>query len=273
VESMPSTEVGIESVSAADRIYKAGGNVQVNTQLKNNSGVDSGAFQINFYASTDSTITASDTLLGARQVSNVAAGASLTVEETVSLPGNLSGGDYFIGAILDIDDSNPTNDANVDATAIFVFVQFTMNVGLNDAWYNPATSGQGFFITIFPDLGVVTLAWFTYDTELPPLNATANLGDPGHRWMTAVGVIDNDQSVMDIELTSGGLFDAASVITRTDPPGSDGTLTLKFDDCRTGSVVYDITTINAQGTVPIQRVAADNVALCETLLRSSIQGQ
>lgn len=273
VQVAPASDVGIESLDAADGSHKAGEDVQVTTQLKNDSAVDSGTFQVNFYVSADTTITTSDTLVGTRQISNIAAGASMTIDENVSLPGTLAAGEYFIGAILDTGDSNPANDTNVDATAIFVFVQFAMNVGLNDAWYNPVTSGQGFFITIFPDLGVVSLAWFTYDTELPPMDATANLGDPGHRWMTAVGLIDGDQSVMDIEFTSGGLFDAASVITRTDPPGSDGTLTLKFADCRTGSVEYDITTINAQDTVPIQRVAADNVALCEALLKASQAGQ
>ena len=48
-----------------------------------------------------------------------------------------------------------------------------INAGLNDAWYNPETSGQGFFITVFSDMGAVSLAWFTYDTELPPDDAVA----------------------------------------------------------------------------------------------------
>jgi len=142
---------------------------------------------------------------------------------------------------------------------------FVMNPGLNDGWYNPATSGQGFFITVFPDLGVVSLAWFTYDTELPADESAANLGSPGHRWMTALGAINGNTSVMNIEFASGGLFDEASEITRTDPPGSDGTITLTFADCSSGTIEYDIPSINRQGIVPIQRVATDNVALCETL--------
>ena len=157
----------------------------------------------------------------------------------------------------------------MDETPIFVFTQFIMNAGLNDAWYDPTTDGQGFFITVFPDLNFVVLAWFTYDTELPPLDATANLGDAGHRWLTAGGVINNDEAVLDIEFTSGGIFDTPSEIVRTDPPGADGTLTLKFDNCSTGTIDYDITTINAQGTVPIQRVANDNIALCDALLSES----
>jgi len=140
-----------------------------------------------------------------------------------------------------------------------------LNAGFNDAWYNPATDGQGFFITVFPDFNYVSLAWFTYDTELPALDATANLGDPGHRWLTALGPIEGDHALMNIELTSGGIFDTSTEITRTDPPGSDGTLLLTFVDCSSGTIEYDIPSINKQGIVPIQRVAYDNIVMCNTL--------
>jgi len=140
-----------------------------------------------------------------------------------------------------------------------------INPGLNDAWYNPETSGQGFFITVFPDLGAASLAWFTYDTELPPAGATAHLGDPGHRWLTAVGPIVGNQVFMDIELTSGGLFDTPTEISRTDPPGSDGTIILTFTSCNSGAVEYDIPSIDRQGVVPVRRVANDNISLCEAL--------
>jgi hypothetical protein len=140
-----------------------------------------------------------------------------------------------------------------------------INPGLNDAWYYPETDGQGFFITVFPDLGLVSLAWFTYDTELPPEDATANLGDPGHRWLTALGSIDGNQTVMNITLTSGGIFDTPTEVERTDPPGSDGTITLIFDSCNSGTIEYDITSIAQQGIVPIQRVANDNIVICEAL--------
>lgn len=269
IAASATTDVSVESVDAADGSFEAGEDIQVMTQLNNNSTGNSGVFDVNFYVSDDNIITTTDTLIGTKQVSNIVAGSTLALDENVNLPANLAAGDYFIGAILDIGDSNPANDTNVDQTTIYVFTQFIMNAGLNDAWFNPLTDGQGFFITVFPDLNFVTLAWFTYDTELPPLDATANLGDPGHRWMTAGGVIDMDQSVMNIELTSGGIFDSASVILRTDPVGSDGTLTVKFDNCNSGSIDYDITSIDAQGTVPIQRVAGDNIALCDALLKES----
>ena len=179
----------------------------------------------------------------------------------VSLSSN--GNRLAIGAAQN--DGNGLDSGHVRIYDLSMFNEFRINAGLNDAWYYKPTDGQGFFITVFPDLGSVSLAWFTYDTELPPEDAFANLGDPGHRWLTAIGQIDGDHSVMNITFTSGGLFDTATEIQRTDPPGSDGTLTLTFDSCNSGTVEYDITSINRKGIVPIKRVADDNIVLCEAL--------
>jgi len=144
-----------------------------------------------------------------------------------------------------------------------------LNAGLNDAWFNPETDGQGFFINVFPDQGLVSLAWFTYDTELPAAGAHANFGDAGHRWITALGPIAGNQSIMDITTTSGGIFDDPKPVARTDPPGSDGTIKLTLDNCASGTVSYDIPSIGRQGTVLIQRVVSDNQAYCETLVAAS----
>jgi len=267
VAAATSTDVSIESVNALDGAYEAGEDFRVKATLKNNGNEASGLFNVDFYASTDGDINTDDTLLGSREITNISAGASENIDESINLPASLAVGDYFIGAIIDLDDNDLSNNTNVDETLIFVFTEFTINAGLNDAWFNRDTSGQGFFITVFPELGFVSLAWFTYDTELPPMDATANLGDPGHRWFTALGSIDGDGSEMGIIITSGGLFD-------TPPDGDlprreDGTLTLKFNNCNEGTASYNIPSINAQSEVPIERVAIDNVALCNALLRES----
>jgi len=69
--------------------------------------------------------------------------------------------------------------------------------------------------------------------------------------------------VLEIEKTSGGIFDQS-----TAEPGQvpDGTITLEFEDCTSGKVIYDITSINRQGTIPMTRIANDNVALCEAIV-------
>ena len=269
VEATTSTDVSVESVNAIDGAYEAGEDFRVLATLKNNGAENSGMFNVKFYASTDAIITSGDTLLGTKSISNINAGAIENIDESVDLPVSMLKGDYFVGIIIDLDDSDTSNNTGVDELTVYVFIEFTMNAGLNDAWFNPVTNGQGFFITIFPDLGFASIAWFTYDTELPPLDAIANLGDPGHRWLTGVGQIIGDEAVLSIELTSGGIFDTPAEIERTDPPGSDGTFTLKFKNCSSGTLEYDITSIDSQGTVPIVRAAADNVRLCNALLRES----
>lgn len=138
-----------------------------------------------------------------------------------------------------------------------------MNPGVNDAWYNPDTSGQGFFINVFPDAGIVFLAWFTYDVERPPGNLPAVVGEPGHRWVTAQGAITGGKVTMEISNTSGGVFDNENF-----PPTREavGTIELSFDSCNSGTVEYDIPLAGVSGMVPIRRVVSDNVALCEALI-------
>ncbi|MDH4020060.1 MAG: DUF3179 domain-containing protein [Xanthomonadales bacterium] len=140
-----------------------------------------------------------------------------------------------------------------------------LNSGLNDAWYAPETDGQGFFITIYPELGSVSLAWFTYDTELPSGESQANLGDAGHRWLTAVGPFSGNTATLTIYVTRGGLFNSVVPATSTDLAG-DGTITLEFRDCTSGVVSYDITSLGKSGQIPIQRVATGNIPLCEALI-------
>lgn len=141
---------------------------------------------------------------------------------------------------------------------------FHINPGLNDAWFNLATDGQGFLITVFPDRKEVFLAWFTFDTERPPEDVTAILGEPGHRWLTAQGLYDGDTANLTIYVTKGGVFDSAEPAASVELDG-DGTLTLEFADCTEGLVSYEITSLGISGKIPIQRITPDNVALCETL--------
>jgi DNA-binding beta-propeller fold protein YncE len=138
---------------------------------------------------------------------------------------------------------------------------FTINSGLNDSWYNPATSGQGFFLTVFEDIGMMFLAWFTYDTERPAEDVESILGEPGHRWLTAFGPYDGETAVLEIELTRGGVFNMADPVPVQEP---DGTITLEFSDCNAALVSYDILSADAQGEIPIERIAADNIGLCQS---------
>lgn len=139
---------------------------------------------------------------------------------------------------------------------------FTINAGLNDAWYDPATAGQGFLLTVFEDIQMVFMAWFTFDTERPPDGTAANLGEPGHRWLTAQGPFEGNRAILDVNVSEGGVFDSPE----PQPENRvDGTIELVFENCSAGVVNYEIDSLGLQGAIPVQRIANDNVALCEVL--------
>jgi len=139
-----------------------------------------------------------------------------------------------------------------------------INAGLNDAWYNRATDGQGFLVVVYPVIKRMFVAWYTYDIERPPEDVTAQLGEPGHRWLTAQGPFDGDTATLTIFVTEGGVFDSPQPPATTDQAG-DGTMTIEFADCTEGLVTYDITSLGISGAIPIERITPDNVALCESL--------
>ncbi|NCF61238.1 MAG: hypothetical protein GWP58_00180 [Gammaproteobacteria bacterium] len=141
---------------------------------------------------------------------------------------------------------------------------FEINSGLNDAWYYPLTAGQGFLVVVYPELGQMFVAWFTYDVERPPDDVTAMLGEPGHRWLTAQGPYAGDTANLTLYLTEGGVFDSAQPPPVTDLDGY-GTMTVKFSSCAEGSVDYEIPSLSLSGSIPIERVVPDNEALCEAL--------
>ena len=93
-----------------------------------------------------------------------------------------------------------------------------------------------------------------------PSPPPAQLGDPGHRWITAFGPYAGNEAALDIEVTSGGVFDAGQPAP-THQVG--GTLTLEFEHCSAATVGYEIPSLGLSGSVPIQRLANDNLPACE----------
>ena len=116
----------------------------------------------------------------------------------------------------------------------------------------------------------MSLAWFTYDTELPDESTVASIGDAGQRWFVAHGPYEGTKATMSIESFSGGLFD-----TSPPEPMSEmiGTVVLQFEDCMTGSVSYDLPGIDKSGVIPIERVAIDNVPACEAYGQQAVTSQ
>jgi len=142
---------------------------------------------------------------------------------------------------------------------------FRITHAMAGSWYDPPTSGQGFFMDVFDNLNTLFLAWFTYDLERPDPAVTAQIGEPGHRWMTAYGPFSGTTAMLDISWSSGMVFDSPTPPVQG--PVQDGSMTVEFTDCNHGLLSYDLGSSGAQGEVPLQRLANDAVALCEALLQ------
>jgi len=143
---------------------------------------------------------------------------------------------------------------------------FNINPGVSDAWFSDLTAGQGFLIVVFPEQGIIFLAWFTYDTERPPEDVLALLGEAGHRWLTAQGPYAGDTAELTVYLTEGGVFDSAEPPAVTDVDHPLGTITIVWHDCEHATLTYDIDPPGVSGEIELRRIVPDNVALCEALL-------
>lgn len=260
----PAAELVLQSVNAPDGAHEQGAVIAIQSTTANTGNLASDPYTINFYASDNNIISNSDTLIGSDNRPSLAAGANNTNPVNATIPAGLAPGQYFIGAILDIVDTNANNNVNLDATPVQIVASpgagFVINNGLNDAWFNALTNGQGFFITVFPELGVIFLAWFTYDTERPDEAIMAFLGEAGHRWLTAIGDYEGNIASLNIEFTQGGVFNSAEPMTMQDP--NYGTIEIEFIDCNNAIVRYNIPSLGLMGEIPITRIADDNVPRC-----------
>ena len=89
------------------------------------------------------------------------------------------------------------------------------------------------------------------------------IAEPGHRWMTALGPFNGNTAELDIYWASGMIFDSENPKVAQE---QDGTMTVTFTGCQSGTVDYDLGTNNVVGSVPVQPVAPDLVELCESLV-------
>ena len=129
-----------------------------------------------------------------------------------------------------------------------------INAGMDGAWFDPNTSGQGFFIDAHPDPeggNFIFVAWFTYGED------TAS----GQRWLTAQGSFEGSIAELDVFETTGGSFDDPQATSTTQV----GTMSIDFADCSNAQLTYSLTDNGVEGDMAITRVLPGGQALCEEL--------
>ena len=137
---------------------------------------------------------------------------------------------------------------------------------MNDAWVSEDAPFQGLFFTVFPDLKFFFLSWFTFDSVITIGGDTAVFGADDQRWVTGGGFYDGKSVTINVELTSGGIFNG-SVPLATQGPGY-GTITITFISCNEAILSYDFPSVELSGEMTLTRVLPDNVVLCDALNES-----
>jgi uncharacterized protein (DUF885 family) len=130
-----------------------------------------------------------------------------------------------------------------------------INAGMDGAWFDLNTPGQGFFIDADPDPeggNFIFVSWFTYGEE------TAS----GQRWLTAQGGFEGSTAEIAVSETTGGSFDDAQAVNI----GKVGTMTIDFTDCSNAQLSYSLPSDSADGDIAISRVIPGNQTLCEELV-------
>ena len=136
---------------------------------------------------------------------------------------------------------------------------FLITEGVNGAWYNTETPGQGILMEVYPDIPLLFGAWFTWDTTPPETGESAVIGDPNHRWLTVQGAYQGDTATMPVTVTSGGIFDdPAPVVGET-----VGTMTIQFLQCNAAQVSYEVNGV--AGGFAMSKLANDNNAMCQAI--------
>ena len=275
--SVAAQDLSVQLALAEDERLR-GEPLTVNFVAANPTSVEVFRYRIEFHASRDDILDERDTLLGEFRSVNLFIGNSFQENSIVLDTCSLELGDWrILGRVTDVEPEDPDPGNNIglaretlslprddadtgtcperqDDTAL-------INPGLNDAWFNADTAGQGFFINVFGDSGRIFLAWFTFDTETDP-TAPAVLGAAGQRWLTAFGTFEGTRATLEVTRTRGGRFDRGDPAPVNEP---NGTIELSCESCARGTVAYDLSDPGVSGVIPITRVVPDNVPLCEAL--------
>ncbi|MDZ4811491.1 MAG: S8 family peptidase [Pseudomonadota bacterium] len=122
-----------------------------------------------------------------------------------------------------------------------------INQGLTGAWFDEATSGQGFAVEVNPVNGLIYSGWYTY----------SETGDGQQRWYTLFGeYTPGDRSkTLRILRNTGGAFDTPPITTAVDV----GTATITFQSCSRATLNYQFTSANANrsGEIVMTRLSPD----------------
>ena len=123
----------------------AGGPLAVTVGVKNQGMPPAGArpFRVGFFMSAVSAAPGAGVLVGNVSVNGLNAGATMTVMRTITLPGSLADGTYFLSAVVDDDDRVPESDETNNGFTAPAMVAVRLPDLVMTAVNVPASAGSG----------------------------------------------------------------------------------------------------------------------------------
>ena len=110
----------IVSMSASTNTVVLSNTITLAATVGNTGGRSAAATTLRWYLSTNNTIDTNDTELGMNALSSLAAGASMTISNTITVP-NIVGTNYYYGACVDpVMDEYYTNNNCSSAVRVVV---------------------------------------------------------------------------------------------------------------------------------------------------------
>ena len=115
----------VDYLSASWSTADAGDSKSISTRIKNDGDSSSGSFRWGLYLSTDTTITTSDLLLDDWSQSSISSGSTRSSTKSVTIPSSITGGYYYVGMIVDINnqvsESDENNNDDYDSGRVHVY--------------------------------------------------------------------------------------------------------------------------------------------------------
>jgi len=115
----------VDYLSASWSTADAGDSKSISTRIKNDGDSSSGSFRWGLYLSTDTTITTNDLLLDDWSQSSISSGSTRSSTKSVTIPSSITGGYYYVGMIVDINnqvsESDENNNDDYDSGRVHVY--------------------------------------------------------------------------------------------------------------------------------------------------------
>jgi hypothetical protein len=107
-------------LTALDSQAAVGGSMDVRFNVQNTGTISSGTYTVDVYASTNTTISSFDTLLGSFNRPSLAVGGSSTIVNSVNIPLVLTPGDYYVGMVVGagVNENNTADNMAYDANQV-----------------------------------------------------------------------------------------------------------------------------------------------------------